>query len=59
MLCRHGTKRDGSDVLTSGGRVLGVTSVADTLDQAIDQAYEDVARIHFEKAHYRRDIGRT
>ena len=44
-------------LLTSGGRVLGVTAVADTLQQAIDDAYANVEKIHFEKAFCRRDIG--
>ena len=48
--------RDGAFV-TSGGRVLGVTAVAPTLEEAICKAYADVEKIHFEAAHYRRDIG--
>lgn len=48
--------RDGAFV-TSGGRVLGVTAVAPTLEEAIRKAYADVEKIHFEAAHYRRDIG--
>lgn len=54
-----GTRREGDVVVTAGGRVLGVTAVAETLDAAIDAAYRDVARIHFTDVHYRRDIGRT
>jgi phosphoribosylamine--glycine ligase len=50
------TKRAGSRWLTNGGRVLGVTGLGDTLPQAIDRAYEGVAAIHFDGAHYRRDI---
>ncbi|MCQ2546310.1 MAG: phosphoribosylamine--glycine ligase [Clostridia bacterium] len=47
------------DVLkTSGGRVMGVTSVAPTLAEAIDAAYENVKKISFEKAYYRTDIGK-
>lgn len=48
--------KDGAFV-TSGGRVLGVTATAPTLDDAIVKAYADVKKIHFEKAHYRTDIG--
>ncbi len=44
-------------LVTSGGRVLGVTATADTLDEAIARAYADVDKIHFEKAHFRHDIG--
>lgn len=49
-------KRDGK-LLTSGGRVLGVTATADTLEEAVDAAYEKVGRIAFENAYYRKDIG--
>jgi phosphoribosylamine--glycine ligase len=43
--------------LTSGGRVLGVTASADTLEKAIDQAYKAAEAISFPGAHYRKDIG--
>ena len=49
--------KDG-ELVTSGGRVLGVTATADTLADAIGKAYENVEKISFEKAFYRRDIGR-
>lgn len=53
-----GTKcRDGQFV-TAGGRVLGVTAVSKTLDDAICKAYEGVSKISFSGVHYRRDIGR-
>lgn len=44
-------------LVNSGGRVLGVTSVADTLEQAIAASYAKVESIHFEGAYCRRDIG--
>ncbi len=44
-------------LLTSGGRVLGVTAVADTLEGAIKDAYDNVDKIHFDKAFCRKDIG--
>ena len=50
------TLKDGAPV-TSGGRVLGVTAVGDTLPAAIAAAYEKVETIHFENAYYRHDIG--
>lgn len=59
LVFHAGTRQEGNQIVTAGGRVLGVTAVADSLDAAIDQAYRDVARIHFEQVHYRRDIGRT
>lgn len=53
-----GTAWDGERYLTAGGRVLGVTALADTLADAIDRAYDGVARIDFAGAHFRTDIGR-
>jgi phosphoribosylamine--glycine ligase len=53
-----GTRRREDGVLvTAGGRVLGVTATGPTLDLARQKAYANVERIHFEGAHYRRDIG--
>ena len=43
--------------LTSGGRVLNVTALGDTIEQAIRTSYEAVAMIHFDRMHYRKDIG--
>jgi phosphoribosylamine--glycine ligase len=45
------------EVVTSGGRVLGVTSVGPTLEAALEAAYRGAAKIHFDGAHYRKDIG--
>ena len=53
-----GTKRSGNDILTSGGRVLGVTALGPTLDTALGSAYAACERIHFDGMHYRKDIGR-
>ncbi len=52
-----GTKEEGGKFYTNGGRVLGVTALAPTLPEAINKAYEAVEKIHFEGAHYRKDIG--
>ena len=48
--------KDG-DLLTNGGRVLGVTATADTLKEAISKAYDKVKLIKFDNAYYRKDIG--
>ena len=53
-----GTKKENGKFYTNGGRVLGITSVKDTLDEALDNSYEAVKRITFENMHYRTDIGR-
>ena len=44
-------------LVTNGGRVLGVTAVAQDLRHAIDDAYRKVSQISFENAYYRKDIG--
>jgi len=51
-----GTKRDGGDVKTAGGRVLAVTALGSTVGTARARAYEAVSRIGFEGCHFRRDI---
>ena len=53
-----GTKLEDGKFLTAGGRVLGVTAVGDDLRSALDKAYSAVDTISFEKAHYRKDIGK-
>ncbi len=54
-----GSKLTDGKLVTNGGRVLGVTAKAETLDAALEKAYKAVETIHFDGAHYRRDIGRT
>ncbi|MDX2075772.1 MAG: phosphoribosylamine--glycine ligase [bacterium] len=46
-------------VVTSGGRVLAVSAIGDTLKSALDTAYDNITKIHFDGMHYRKDIGRT
>ena len=53
-----GTKLDNNVLVTSGGRVLGVTASGATLDLAMSNAYAEVRKIHFDGMHYRKDIGR-
>jgi len=52
-----GTKLEAGKYYTAGGRVLGVTAVADTIDDARAKAYAAVGKIKFEGMHYRKDIG--
>ena len=51
-----GTKRDGTEIRTAGGRVLAVTALGSTLEAARARAYDATSRISFENCHYRRDI---
>lgn len=53
-----GTRLENAQLLTDGGRVLGVTALGDTIAQAHHRAYEAMKKIHFEGMHYRTDIGR-
>ena len=53
-----GTKLQDNKLVTSGGRVLGVTALGYTLENALKKSYDAVEKINFEGAHYRRDIGK-
>jgi phosphoribosylamine--glycine ligase len=46
-------------LVTAGGRVLGVTAAAPTLDAALDRCYQAASKIHFDGVYYRKDIGRV
>ena len=52
------TRRRGDDVLTDGGRVLGVTALGDSIQDAVAEAYAGVERIAWDGMQFRRDIGR-
>jgi len=56
VVIHAGTKMDGGNVVTSGGRVLGVTALGRDLPSAVKNVYKAVEKIKFDKAHYRRDI---
>ncbi len=53
-----GAKETDGKLVTAGGRVLGVTAVENNLASAIDKAYENVKKVNFEGAHFRKDIGK-
>lgn len=59
VIFHAGTRFENGRFFTNGGRVLGVTATADTLDEALERAYAAAAHVRFEGAHYRRDIGKT
>jgi len=52
-----GAKEKDGKLYTSGGRVLAVTTTAETLKQAVEKSYKEVEKITFKNAHYRKDIG--
>jgi phosphoribosylamine--glycine ligase len=51
-----GTELRNGKLVNAGGRVLGVTALGDTIADAQKRAYEAVAKIHWEKCYYRKDI---
>lgn len=53
-----GTKQENGKYFTTGGRVLGVTGLGDTIGGAIDNTYRAVDKIHFDGMHFRKDIGK-
>ncbi len=53
-----GTRLEGKQILSDGGRVLGVTALGDTVELAIKKAYQAVAKINWKDVHYRSDIGK-
>ena len=52
-----GTKQVGDNVVTSGGRVLALTSFGDTIEEALAHSFANAEKINFEKKNYRKDIG--
>lgn len=57
VLCHAGTKRKDGVLVTDGGRVLGVCAKGKSIAEAREKAYRNVAKIHFDGMHYRKDIG--
>ena len=57
LIFHAGTKSDGEQIVTNGGRVLNVVGSGDTLQEAIDQTYAEITKISFEGSFYRSDIG--
>lgn len=53
-----GTKLENGEFKTNGGRVLGITALGDTLDEALSNSYVAINNMHFDKMHFRTDIGR-
>lgn len=57
LVFHAGTKQDGDDVVTNGGRVLVFTSLADTLEEALRRSYRNIDKVSFDGMFYRKDIG--
>ncbi len=56
MVFHAGTVRKDDEIITAGGRILGVTASGSDIEQAVMKAYEAIEKISFTNAHYRRDI---
>jgi len=52
-----GTRKDGAKTITAGGRVICVTSYGKTIEDALEKSYENIQKISFDGAYYRKDIG--
>jgi len=59
LIFHAGTRAENGQILTSGGRVLNIVGLGDTLDEARQNAYRAAEHIHFDGMHYRRDIGES
>jgi len=57
IIFHAGTKMKEEAIVTNGGRVLAVTSLAGSIQEALDESYKTIESIHFEKMNYRKDIG--
>lgn len=57
MIFHAGTKHEGDDIITAGGRVLAVTSFGKDHKEAVEASYKIISKINFERINYRKDIG--
>ncbi len=57
ILFHAGAQLQGNKVVTSGGRVMAVTSYGETYQEAIKKSYQSIEKLHFDKMNYRKDIG--
>jgi phosphoribosylamine---glycine ligase len=57
MVYHAGTSQEQGEVVTSGGRVMAVTSLGDDYKQALKKSYQNAEKLHFDKMYYRKDLG--
>lgn len=58
LIFHAGTKQQGNEIVTSGGRVIAITNFGDTISEAINKSLAVAEKINFEKKYYRKDIGK-
>ncbi|MBT8304235.1 MAG: phosphoribosylamine--glycine ligase, partial [Bacteroidia bacterium] len=52
-----GAKIENDKIVTSGGRVMAITSFGETYQEALNKSYQNIEKLHFDKMYYRKDIG--
>jgi phosphoribosylamine-glycine ligase len=57
IIYHAGTRFTNDELVTSGGRVLAITSIGDTIEEALAKSYDSILNINYEGAYYRNDIG--
>ena len=57
ILFHAGAKNEGGKIVTSGGRVMAVTSYGNDYNEALKKSYQNIEKLHFDKMYYRKDLG--
>ncbi len=57
LVFHAGTKVENGEIVTNGGRVIAITSMADTMEEALDSSYKMAEKIEFDGKYYRKDLG--
>jgi phosphoribosylamine---glycine ligase len=57
LVFHAGTKNNGEDIITAGGRVLAITSYGNSVEEATKKSYQNIENLHFDKMYFRKDIG--
>ncbi|MDR6299824.1 phosphoribosylamine--glycine ligase [Mesonia maritima] len=58
MVFHAGTKEENGKVVTSGGRVIAITSFGKDFNEALKKSYQNIEKLHFDKMYYRKDLGK-
>lgn len=58
LIFHGGTKKEGGQVFTNGGRVLGITALGESIEEARAKVYQNIDQVNFEGARYRKDIAK-
>lgn len=58
LVFHAGTREENGKVVTSGGRVIAITSFGDDFNEALKKSYQNIEKLHFDKMYYRKDLGK-